>query len=244
MKRYAFVGGLMAVTLASSGAYAANEFVTDGQFENGSFNGASGSDLTDWTATGLTRVFNNADQPEGLGLWANTTSGNGWNGMTASGAGYFVALDGAFPTPSDNATLSQTVTGLTVGDKYTLSFNLAFGQERDGPSGDFFNGDTINSLTASVGSASMNSGNVDLASHGFVPWTTETLNFTATSTSELLSFVAFANVSAPSYALVSDVSLTSAAAPEPSTWAMMVIGFGGLGYAAYRTRRKRVAVAA
>jgi hypothetical protein len=26
--------------------------------------------------------------------------------------------------------------------------------------------------------------------------------------------------------------------PEPSTWAMMLIGFGGLGFAAYRSRRK------
>jgi hypothetical protein len=31
--------------------------------------------------------------------------------------------------------------------------------------------------------------------------------------------------------------------PEPSTWAMMLMGFAGLGFAAYRTRRaQRVAV--
>jgi PEP-CTERM motif len=28
--------------------------------------------------------------------------------------------------------------------------------------------------------------------------------------------------------------------PEPSTWAMMVLGFAGLGFAGYRTRRARV----
>jgi PEP-CTERM motif len=32
--------------------------------------------------------------------------------------------------------------------------------------------------------------------------------------------------------------------PEPSTWAMMLIGFAGLGFAGYRTSRKGVSVAA
>ena len=32
--------------------------------------------------------------------------------------------------------------------------------------------------------------------------------------------------------------------PEPSTWAMMLLGFAGLGYAGYRASRKSVAVAA
>ena len=34
------------------------------------------------------------------------------------------------------------------------------------------------------------------------------------------------------------------AAPEPSTWAMMVLGFAGLGFAGYRKARKTVAIAA
>jgi hypothetical protein len=34
------------------------------------------------------------------------------------------------------------------------------------------------------------------------------------------------------------------AIPEPSTWAMMLIGFAGLGYAGYRASRKSAAVAA
>ena len=32
------------------------------------------------------------------------------------------------------------------------------------------------------------------------------------------------------------------AVPEPSTWAMMLIGFAGLGFAGYRASRKNVAV--
>jgi hypothetical protein len=34
----------------------------------------------------------------------------------------------------------------------------------------------------------------------------------------------------------------NAAVPEPSTWAMMILGFAGLGYVAYR-RQKKNAVA-
>ncbi len=33
-------------------------------------------------------------------------------------------------------------------------------------------------------------------------------------------------------------SLTGSAVPEPSTWAMMLLGFAGLGYASLRQRRK------
>jgi hypothetical protein len=35
----------------------------------------------------------------------------------------------------------------------------------------------------------------------------------------------------------------SSAIPEPSTWVMMLIGFGGLGLAGWRASRKRVAAA-
>jgi hypothetical protein len=34
-----------------------------------------------------------------------------------------------------------------------------------------------------------------------------------------------------------DVTVTVVVAPEPSTWAMMLLGFGGLGFAGYRQRR-------
>jgi PEP-CTERM motif-containing protein len=38
-------------------------------------------------------------------------------------------------------------------------------------------------------------------------------------------------------------TLTVALIPEPSTWALMVIGFGGLGFAAYRRSRPVVSIA-
>jgi hypothetical protein len=42
------------------------------------------------------------------------------------------------------------------------------------------------------------------------------------------------------------VGFTNAAAsttvPEPATWAMMLIGFAGLGYVAFRQRKTKVSV--
>jgi hypothetical protein len=72
----------------------------------------------------------------------------------------------------------------------------------------------------------------------FSGWTLETFGFTAAATSEVLSFLAVGSPanSLPPFALVDGVSLTSV--PEPSTWAMMLAGFGGLGFAAFRRRRR------
>jgi unsaturated chondroitin disaccharide hydrolase len=42
----------------------------------------------------------------------------------------------------------------------------------------------------------------------------------------------------------SDPLYSSSAVPEPSTWAMMLVGFAGLGFAGYRTSRKTAAFAA
>ncbi len=72
---------------------------------------------------------------------------------------------------------------------------------------------------------------------------TATFTFTANSPTELLSFLAVGTPAAnlPPFALLDGVSLT--AVPEPSTWAMMLVGFGGLGYAALRRRRTALAAA-
>jgi hypothetical protein len=38
-------------------------------------------------------------------------------------------------------------------------------------------------------------------------------------------------------------SLSGTVVPEPSTWALMLIGFGGLGYVGYRTSRRTATAA-
>ncbi|MGH6911978.1 MAG: PEPxxWA-CTERM sorting domain-containing protein, partial [Phenylobacterium sp.] len=66
-------------------------------------------------------------------------------------------------------------------------------------------------------------------------------NFTATSNSQLLTFLSVGTPSGlPPIALLDGVSLTMV--PEPSTWAMMLLGFGGIG-AMIRRRRQTLATA-
>lgn len=66
---------------------------------------------------------------------------------------------------------------------------------------------------------------------------------TADSTSDTLSFLAIGNLPVPPFALVSNVSLTDAV-PEPSTWAMMLLGLGAVGLAARQRRRRDVSAVA
>jgi outer membrane lipase/esterase len=44
--------------------------------------------------------------------------------------------------------------------------------------------------------------------------------------------------------IIADSFLSVAAVPEPSTWAMMILGFAGVGFMAYRRSRKGLALAA
>ena len=73
------------------------------------------------------------------------------------------------------------------------------------------------------------------------------MTFTAASASEVLKFVSDGGgVALPPVALLADVSLTGdipGSVPEPATWAMMGMGFAGLGLVAYRRRRKALATA-
>jgi hypothetical protein len=65
---------------------------------------------------------------------------------------------------------------------------------------------------------------MDDANHGAVGWMSQTLTYTATATSELLSFIAVGTPNGePPFALLDGVSVT-ADAPEPATSAL--IGFG------------------
>jgi hypothetical protein len=53
--------------------------------------------------------------------------------------------------------------------------------------------------------------------------------------------VVFSAATGPDYTSAGGLTLN---VPEPSTWAMMVLGFGGLGFGGYRASRKAAAIAA
>jgi hypothetical protein len=222
----------------------ATQFVTNGDFtdlSNGLGQLTTNTVATGWSVPsgGYTFIFTQGDIPSegqygGLALWdANNISVahgavNTWNGLTASGVGNFAAIDGDF----QDQPLQQTISGLTIGKAYSLTYNYAFGQQLG------FFGPTNQSLTVTLGSDynSTTSPVYPLPGEGFSGWFTggSRNDFIATATTETLSFVANGDVAVPPFALVSDVSITGV--PEPTTWAMMILGLGGLGALARRRR--------
>jgi choice-of-anchor C domain-containing protein len=74
-------------------------------------------------------------------------------------------------------------------------------------------------------------------------WTAFTYDFTADSTATTLTFSNSnqSGFTTPYGAALDNISISSV--PEPTSWALMLVGFGGLGMAV-RSRRSRVAVCA
>jgi len=82
----------------------------------------------------------------------------------------------------------------------------------------------------------------NVAAEGFTGWQLENINFTATSSSELLSFLSSGTpYGTPPTALLADVSL-NADVPEPAAWALMIVGLG-LSGATLRARRGKAITA-
>ena len=123
-------------------------------------------------------------------------------------------------------TVSQTLTGLVVGQTYNLSWAYG-GRTGGGPQAlnVSFGGTLLTQNTGSLGA-----------------WTINAFSVLATSSSETLTFSALDLGGLPSYGNeITNVSFS--AVPEPMSWAMMLLGFGGLG-AVVRNRRKQQAVSA
>ena len=148
----------------------------------------------------------------------------------------FVGLDG---DSRAEGILSQTVTGLVVGDHYQLSFDWAATQMITGSHVPY----TI-ALAYNLGSSILTSGTGAPQTATFTAtqygqsstWQTVTMNFTATATTEILSFLALGTPSGdPPIALLDDVSLADI--PEPSSLAF-IVGALVVGGMAFRRRAR------
>ncbi|MFI4966277.1 MAG: PEPxxWA-CTERM sorting domain-containing protein [Caulobacterales bacterium] len=136
----------------------------------------------------------------------------------APGHGYYVDLDGT--TGSGNNPAGQLTSVMSFGaGSYTLSFDLA-GNLRGAPA---------QTTTVSLGSFStmLTPANTD----GFM---THTFSFTTTGGNLVFTEGGPSNQQGN---LLDNVSL---ATPEPATWAMMLMGFGGIGGLLRSRRRKLV----
>ena len=137
--------------------------------------------------------------------------GNGFFDFYPS-QGRYVDLDGS----TGNAGLLATTNSFAAGT-YTLDFLLG-GSTR---------GDT-NTVRVSLGDFAQN---ITLASNAGL--TNQSFTFTTTTAGNL----SFQNSGGDNLGLILD-NVTVAAIPEPATWAMMVLGFAGIGFMAYRRSRK------
>jgi hypothetical protein len=160
-----------------------------------------------------------------------------------------------------------TITGLTVGKIYSLTFYQGASQQTT------FNGDTTNQWIVSLGTKGMQVGHMvgstlvagctssnptcvyfnsdpnasikasplmTVPSHGTVGWEAVSLSFTADATTQELSFLAWGDngntTNLPPMAFLAGVDSPNIipTVPEPSTWAMMIVGFLGIGGMAWR----------
>ena len=169
-----------------------------------------------------------------VGMWAIPT-----NTTTLGANGAFLALDSDFNTASSNnnhgVAVSETVTGLTVGDTYTIVFNTADTQQNT------FQGASQDYVTVCFLGICENTNNALDASESATPWVYNTFSFTDTAainaTSTTLSFLGVggtdpaSNNNVPAFALVDDLSITQTApppTPEPSSLLLMGTGLAGL----------------
>ena len=142
--------------------------------------------------------------------------------------GNFVLIDG---DPSFSGKLSQSIS-VTQGQSYQVSFDQAAAQFQ------FYSGATTELWQVCLGSTCQNSTLMNNASHGFVPWESQTLTFTADKTgNEMLSFLAVGTPDGePPVVLLDGVSVEAAATPEPGTLALSLGGlFSVMG--AFRSKR-------
>ena len=128
--------------------------------------------------------------------------------------------------------VTQTLSGLTVGDTYSLSFWSMSNHDGNGFLQDWtvtFGGQTETSLQTTPN-----------ADNSTGTWVQSLMGFTATSTSQTLTFVAtYLPGSVPEMLNLDGVVLQDITpVPEPSSWALLLAGLGGA-LAVARLRRSR-----
>jgi choice-of-anchor C domain-containing protein len=143
--------------------------------------------------------------------------------QSSDGDGFSVDLNGNHP-----GAISQTI-DTVIGQTYTLTFDM---------SGNPDNGSDVRLILADLGGpATTFSYNLDVSanSRSNMNWTPQSLNFTATGDSTTITF-ASGNTNCCFGAAIDNVAIANAV-PEPSSWALMLTGFLGMGTVLRRSRQ-------
>lgn len=198
---------------------------------------AVGVSLSAQAASALTIVNGGFEDGPNPGVFSTKFNGDtsitGWEV-----GGHSIDYIGSYWQPSEGersidlsgnakGSIFQWLNGLTVGNSYTIFFDLA-----GNPDG----GASTKVAAASDGGtqASVYFFPLGGATKQNMNWKTESFTFTAFDTSVKLSFSATAD---DAYGPAID---NVRAVPEPATWALMILGFGGAG-AMLRKRRVQFA---
>jgi hypothetical protein len=212
-------------------------------------------------------AYVDANGSYGFRLWgpdnfANPTN----NGLTGSPTGgSFLGADGAFLNAPIQQTLTGLEIGRTYSvsfwwaagqqsidsggfdgitqEHWTICFGVCSFTSDFTPNGDGYStftpgmmADPNDPMNMIADSQYFTTDTVTTPNHGFIPWQHEYTTFTATSTTQTLSLLAYGTpLGQPPFALIDGLELQ--AVPEPTTWAMMLIGFGVIG-GVMRTRRQ------
>lgn len=232
----------LALAIGTS-AHAATNLVTNGSFTSSAYaagtndqfgTGFGGQGVTGWTGNGGYNIwFGGSPQTNAITQYSPPSTGEhfgaSFNALSPDG-GAFVALDGDSAVQGG---ISQILTGLDTTKTYTLTFDWAASQLANR------SGDITEQFQVSFGGQTFFTPVLFVPSQGFSTWHTATMFFTPTSATQTLSFLSLGTPgNLPPMAVLDGVSLT---VPEPATWAMMLVGFGGIGAMIRRRRQTLVA---
>ena len=249
-------GSFFVLAMSVPGLSQAN-FVTNGSFESytGGYNGSpsklSSTPQTNYTVlTGWNLITNLATQDPiaalfapgtaettgsylpndngGLTFWGTANGGNNVIPASSPDGGNFLALDGA---PAYQVGISQTLSNLTIGQTYAVSFYWAGAQNYG------FSGSNTEAIQVSFGASTQETSVYNNPSHGFSGWMNQTFLFKADSTSDLIKFIAIGTPNgAPPFSLLDGVQVN--VVPEPAS--IMLMGISIIGFVTYRRCRKKI----
>lgn len=195
------------------------------------------SNVANWASVCRNNSCGTGSTPDSLLSNASGSAFNGNIGLYSSAlspdGGNYVAFDG---DSNYNASISQTITGLTAGTSYTLRFYQAAAQQNG------TTGATTEQWQINFGSHQYTSTLMNNPSQGFTPWTLQTITILADAATVSLSFLSVGTPAGqPPVVLLDGISLTST--PEPQTFLLVGVGMVAIPLIAQRRRRRKVAVA-
>jgi len=204
----------LACTAALLAAPAAHADTANLSFETG--------DLTDWTATaGLVEVVTDAD---------DATGGDPIFGQhyTATDGTYFAKL-----SAGDGLNYTMLTQTFTLTQRSRVSVDAAFLAFDYLP----YNDDAFVRLTQGSNVYTLFRSSVFLVGdNGHTPWTTVSRALDAGTYTFEAGVRDAVDPGYSSQLIIDNITVTAAAVPEPASWALMLLGFGGIG-AAIRRRR-------